>query len=102
MAIEIRDEHGNIREVQITPSDEIRWHWKTSVGDFMLPRHPDFNAIKDTSLSDLLGKLSSNPDTSLVMIQRLGSSVNEVVTKVEFNEYMKGGEYDAKMVELLT
>lgn len=100
MAIEIRDEQGNLRQVQITPDDEVRWHWKTPTGDFMLPGHPDFNSIKDTSLSDLYCKLSHDSDTSLTMIQRLGSSVNEVVTQNQFNEYMMGGEYDARMLEL--
>lgn len=96
----IRDETGAIRRVIIEPQDEVRWNWRSPSGLFMLPRHPSFNSIKDTSVPDVLLNKIKDGSAGQVLIQRYGKGVNELASESELNEYLLGGEWDAREEEI--
>lgn len=100
MVLLIRDDQKQLRKVVVEPSDMLRWQWVSPSGLFMLPGHPDFNSIKDTSSpANLLNKIKSG-EASQIMIQRVGGSINEIASPEEVDEYFDGGEWEERQAEI--
>ena len=100
MAIVIRDEIGMVRHVTYEFADLVRWRWISPSGSLMLPGHPDFNLVKDQSAPlDLFNKIKEGK-ASQILIQKVGSGINEMATAKEVDEYFNGGEWEERQKEL--
>lgn len=91
--IEIRDQNGDLREVRFTTQDFVE-AGTLSPGGILLPGHPLYSSTLGQSLPP------GWESQSQLLVCRSGSDVLETASDTELGEYLYGGEYEQRQLEL--